>query len=342
MSLSDETRIQRRPLPRRGRTLALALAFALLLAGCGGGTDEASIDEVTLDWAYYNPVSLVLKEHGLLEEALADEGITVNWVHSAGSNKALEYIASDSVDFSSSAGAAALLARINGTPLVSVYSYSRPEWTALVTTADSPIQSVEDLAGASVAVTRGTDPYIFLLRALADHGLSESDIEVVLLQHADGRNALIGGQVDAWAGLDPMMADAELLDGARLFYRAADLNTYGVLNVNEQFAADHPDIVETVIGAYEEGRRWALENPGELATILADAAGLTEEVAALQLERTDLSTPVIGDAQRQTILGAGIALQESGVIPDDVDVEQAVDDFLVETFSGFTAALESP
>ena len=214
-----------------------------------------------------------------------------------------------------------------------MYAYSQPEWTALVTNDDSGISKVEDLAGKTVAVTRGTDPYIFLVRALADHGLTENDIEQVLLQHADGRNALINGDVDAWAGLDPMMAEAELEQGAVLFYRAPELNTWGVLNVDETFAADHPEIVESVIAAYERGRAWSLENPDELATILAEAAGLTDEVARRQLERTDLSTPAIGSVQRDSILGAGTVLQEAGVIETGVDVEATVDELLDESFT---------
>jgi len=51
-----------------------------------------------------------------------------------------------------------------------------------------------------------------------------------LLQHADGKTALIRGDVDAWAGLDPMMAQAEIEDGARLS-TATRANTWGILNV---------------------------------------------------------------------------------------------------------------
>ena len=164
-----------KPNPRhRQRTRFGAVLLVSLIVGvaCGGGTDAGSVEEITVDWAYYNPVSLVLKEKGWLEEEL--EGTTVNWVQSAGSNKALEFLAARSIDFGSSAGAAALLAKINGTSINSVYAYSQPEWTALVTNADSGISKVEDLAGKTVAVTRGTDPYIFLVRALgrprADRG----------------------------------------------------------------------------------------------------------------------------------------------------------------------------
>ena len=63
---------------------------------------------------------------------------------------------------------AALVAKINGNPIKSIYVYSRPEWTALVTRKDTGIAKVADLKGKRVAVTRGTDPHIFLVRALAE------------------------------------------------------------------------------------------------------------------------------------------------------------------------------
>jgi ABC-type nitrate/sulfonate/bicarbonate transport system substrate-binding protein len=133
----------------------------------------------------------------------------------AGSNKALEFLNAGSIDFGSTAGAAALIGKINGNPIKSIYVYSRPEWTALVTRKDTGITKVEDLKGKRVAVTRGTDPHIFLVRALQEAKLTEKDVKLVLLQHADGRTALERGDVDAWAGLDPLMAQAEVESGAQ-------------------------------------------------------------------------------------------------------------------------------
>ena len=197
---------------------------------------------VRLDYAYYNPSSLVLRRFGWLEEALQEQGIGVEWVLSAGSNKANEYLRSEAIDFGSTAGAAALLARANGSPIKTVYIYSKPEWTALVVPADSPITSVADLKGKKVAATKGTDPYFFLLRSLNEAGLSGADVEVVNLQHADGRTALERGEVDAWAGLDPHMAASELEAGSKLLYRNIDFNTYGFLNANEEFIAQYPEL----------------------------------------------------------------------------------------------------
>ena len=157
-----------------------------------------------------------------------------------------------------------------------------------------------DLKGKRVAVTRGTDPHIFLVRALLSAGLSEKDITPVLLQHADGKTALIRGDVDAWAGLDPMMAQAEIEDGAKLFYRKADANTWGILNVREQFLKDHPDIVRRVLGAYEDARKYSLANYDELKKTFIGVTKLPENVVDKQLkERTELTHSRIGNPQRE-------------------------------------------
>ncbi len=311
-------------LSRSGVTAAAAVVISL---AAGSATPAwADVDSIRLDYAYYSPVSLVLKEQGWLEEEFAADGIEINWVLSLGSNKALEFLNSGSVDFSSSAGAAALLAKVNGNPLKSIYIYSKPEWTALVTRPDTGIAKIEDLKGKTVAVTRGTDPYIFLLRALDSVGLTEKDIQPVLIQHPDGKNALVNGDVDAWAGLDPHMAQAELDNDAVLFYRNADANTYGVLNVREAFAEENPELVERVLAVYEKARKWSLQHPDEVRAALVRATKISDEVAAIQLEqRTDLSDPIIGEKQRESILAAGIVLQKAGIIPADVDVEATVE-----------------
>jgi sulfonate transport system substrate-binding protein len=307
---------------RRGLAAMIAL---LAIAPAGAGATDA-LKEIRIDWATYNPVSLILKQKGMLEKEFAKDGIRIIWVQSAGSNKALEYLNAGSIDFGSTAGSAALVARINGNPIKSIYVYSRPEWTALVVLKDSPIKTVADLKGKRVAVTRGTDPHIFLVRALLGAGLSEKDITPVLLQHADGKTALIRGDVDAWAGLDPMMAQAEIEDGARLFFRKAEANTWGILNVREQFLKEHPDVVRRVLATYEEARKYALANYDELKKSFMAATRLTDAVADRQFkERTDLSYSRIGAPQRESILAAGLALQQAGVIDAKVDVRTSLD-----------------
>ena len=306
------------------RALAAIIAVAALLPS--GAYAAETLKEIHIDWATYNPVSMILKQKGLLENEFAKDGIGIVWVQSAGSNKALEFLNAGSIDFGSTAGSAALAARINGNPIKSIYVYSRPEWTALVTAKDSKIATVADLKGKRVAVTRGTDPHIFLVRALLDAGLSERDITPVLLQHADGKTALIRGDVDAWAGLDPMMAQAEIEDGAKLFFRKPDANTWGILNVREQFLKDYPDIVRRVLAVYEDARKYSLANYDDLKQTFISVTKLPDAVVDKQLkERTELTHSRIGAPQRDSILAAGLALQQAGVIDAKVDVKATLD-----------------
>jgi sulfonate transport system substrate-binding protein len=305
-----------------------SLAVAFLAAALSGTTAPAAekIKQIRIDWATYNPVSMLLKEKQLLEKEFAKDDIGVLWVQTLGSNKALEFLNVGSIDFGSTAGAAALVAKINGNPIKSIYVYSRPEWTALVTRKDTAINQIPDLKGKRVAVTRGTDPHIFLVRALQTAGLTERDITPVLLQHPDGKTALIRGDVDAWAGLDPMMAQAEVEEGARLFYRNKDANTWGILNAREEFLKDHPDIVRRVLAVYEDARKAALANYDGLKRIFIAATKLDGAVVDKQLkERTELTHNKIGAAQRESNLQAGLALQKAGVVPASVDVRQTLD-----------------
>ncbi len=308
----------------RRYTLRLLAALGLTLSTAAATSAQAQVKEIRIDWATYNPVSLVLKDKGLLEEEFKKDGIGIRWVQSAGSNKALEFLNAGSLDFGSTAGAAALIAKVNGNPIQSIYVYSRPEWTALVTKGDSQIKTVADLKGKRVAVTRGTDPHIFLVRALAENKLTEKDVKLVLLQHADGRLALERGDVEAWAGLDPIMASAEVEGGARLFYRKAEANTWGVLNVREEFAKANPDIVKRVLKVYETARKQSLANTADLTKSLVAATKLPDTVIARQLERTELTHGPIGKPQADSIIAAGLALQEAGVIEPGVDVKATV------------------
>lgn len=301
---------------------------ALFAAWLPSAAHAAPPKEVRLDYAYYAPTSLVLKQQGLLEKALEPQGISVKWVFSQGSNRSLEYLNGGSTDFASTAGLAAVLSRANGAPIKTVYVASRPEWTALVVPKDSPIQSVADLKGKKVAATKGTDPFLFLLQSLQKAGLNKNDVEIVHLQHPDGRVALERGDVQAWAGLDPLMASSELQAGSRLLYRNRDFNSYSVLSVTETFAKQQPALIEQVIAAYEQARQWAIANPDALAQLLADEAKLPLEVARLQLSRTDFSNSQPGAEHVNALKAAAPILLEEGLVRPGTDVAGVVDQLI--------------
>lgn len=314
------------------RLIAAILIPLATLVTLGVARAEAPA-EIRIDYAYYSPTSLVLKRFGWLEEDLKGDKVAVKWVLSQGSNRALEFLKGNSVDFGSAAGLASVLSKANGNPIKAVYIPSRPEWTALVVTKDSPITSIKDLKGKKVAATKGTDPFLFTLRALRTEGLKKSDIEHVSLQHADGRAALEKGDVDAWAGLDPLMAASEIDAGSRLIYRNVDFNTYCFLNTTETFAKEHPDYVKKVIAAYEKARKWTLEHPEETAKIVAEEAKISLPVAKLQLSRNDFSNPVPGKQHAKALKSAAPILIEEELVKKGTNVDLVIDQLVEPTFA---------
>jgi sulfonate transport system substrate-binding protein len=77
MEISTMPRISR-------RALAAIIAITALIPGNVSAAD--ALKEIRLDWATYNPVSMILKQKGLLEKEFAKDGIGIVWVQSAGSN----------------------------------------------------------------------------------------------------------------------------------------------------------------------------------------------------------------------------------------------------------------
>ncbi|MEZ0366365.1 aliphatic sulfonate ABC transporter substrate-binding protein [Mycobacterium sp. pUA109] len=280
------------------RLTATVVIGMLAASACGTNGASPTSKQIHLDYAYYNPLSLVVRDRHLLE----NDGYQVTWVLSAGSNKANEGLRSNALDFGSTAGAAALAARANGTPIKVVQIWAKPEWAALVVAKDSPLTSVADLRGKKIAVTKGTDPYYFLLQALATAGLSRKDVEIVNLQHADGKTALERGDVDAWSGLDPFIAQTVQEQGSRFLYRNPDFNTYGVLNAREEVISSRPDVVQSVTNVYQEARTWATAHPDELTQLLAREAKISSSVAKEELQRTALDIDLVpGDPLRAVL-----------------------------------------
>jgi len=325
--------------------VAILATAAIALTGCAGEgsavqeeaaptTEGWSSDVLNIDFATYNPLSLIIKDQGWLEEATGGD-VTVNWIQSAGSNKANEALRAGSIDVGSTAGSAALLARSNGSPIQVIDIYSQPNWAALLVPAGSSITDVSELTGKSVAATKGTDPYFFLLQSLAEAGLSLSDVNVQNLQHADGKAALESGAVDAWSGLDPLLSTSVALAGSKIIYDNIDFNSYGFLNATETFLEKSPDLAQLVVDAYEKARAYAIENPEETAAILAEVAAIDPAIAtAVIADRTNLEVdPIPGKAQIDVLTVIGPIFVESGDVASQDLIDTALDSLLNPTFA---------
>lgn len=294
---------------------------------------SAEIKELRVDYATYSPTSLVIRKMGWMEEEFKKDNIPVKWVFSQSSANALDFLKKGSVDFGSTAGLAAVLARANGATIKGVYIYSKPEWAALAVRKDSPINTVKELKGKKIAANPGTDPYLFVLRSLDAAGMSKADVEMVPLNHVLGRKALEAKEVDAWGGLDPHLSASVLEAGTRIIYANPDFCTYGFLNVNDAFAAANPAIVKRVVKVYEKARQWVLANNEATAKLMSEEGKVSLDVAKMQIKRNDFSNPVPGTEHIKALKAGVPTLVSEKLVTSEAVALKAIDDLVDSSFA---------
>lgn len=316
---------------------AFLASLALAATSLSGWAQPSALKEIKLDYAYYAPASLLIKRNGWLEDAFKAQGTTVKWVFSRGSNNSLEFLNSGASNFALTSSVSSLVARSNGQPVKAILNYAWAEGSGFVVLPNSPIQAVKDLKGKKIAVTKGTDPYFYLLRSLDANGLEPSDVEIVHLQHPEGKAALEQGRVDAWVGIDPHLSAAQIA-GVRTVYKNPDYALGAFLNTSESFLKEHPEAVKTVLRTYERARKWILQNPTEIAKIVAEETQLPEAVATRQLARIDFSRTVPGDYNIQSIKPVIPLLLEAGTLRKGVNADAALNSLIEPALAAAVAA----
>jgi sulfonate transport system substrate-binding protein len=103
------------------------------------------------------------------------------------------------------------------------------------------------------------------------------------------------------------MGRSRSADGAD---RDVSFNSYGVLNVRDEFAKQYPAYVKRVLAAYEKARLWAIQNPAEFRALYGRTAKINDAVVDKVLGRTNLSNPVLGDEQKKVIAASGDVTEE--------------------------------
>jgi NitT/TauT family transport system substrate-binding protein len=116
----------------------------------------------------------------------------------------------------------AIVLRSQGVPIKIVYLGHR-YGSAVVVGAKSPIQSVRDLAGKTIAIpTRFSDEHLIVVRALEQSGLPRSAVKFVEMAPPDVASALAVKAIDAFSMGEPFPSQAEMGGYGRILFKAAD------------------------------------------------------------------------------------------------------------------------
>lgn len=190
---------------------------------------------------------------------------------------------------------------------------------------DSAIRTPADLKGKRVGYVRATTAQYFLVRLLAEQGLTLADVTPVALSPQDGLSAFSQGSLDAWViyGVQGNLARSRL--GARVLTTGLGRLSGNYLHAALDDALKDPPRRAAIVdhlGRAKEAHAWAEANPDVWAAAQSKATGVAVEIYQQQHRersaRTEIA-PVNADAvaSQQTVADT---FAQIGAIPAKVDV----------------------
>ncbi|MHA6250585.1 TAXI family TRAP transporter solute-binding subunit [Oceanobacillus sp. CAU 1775] len=190
--------------------LAMLVAVTLLLAACGGddngadgedGEDPELISMLTggTSGTYYplggEMATIITNETGIQTDALSSNASADNVQDLADGNAELAFVQTDVVAFAYEG-----INAFDGNKVDNVLAIGNlyPETVQVVVRADAGINSVEDLAGATVSVgAPGSGTYINAEQILEAHGMTMDDIDAEHLDFGESTGGIQDGNIDA-------------------------------------------------------------------------------------------------------------------------------------------------
>lgn len=297
-------------------------ALVALAALCA--LPAVAAETIRIGYQKSSTLTVILKTNGALEKALSPLGYEIAWREFTSGLPLLEALNVGSVDFSADvADTVPIFAQAAGAKLVFVAEEAAsPQAQAIVVSKESPVQTVGDLKGKKVAVTKAAGSHYLLLAALKKAGLSFAEITPAYLTPADGRSALTAGHVDAWVAWDPFFAVAQDQSGVRLIADGTGLANYKRYYLAAKaFAERHPDALDVIYGKLKETGAWVKADPAAAATLLSGLWGLDarsiEKANARRSYRVGAVTRD-GLAEQQSIADAFLAEK---LLPAPVDTK---------------------
>jgi NitT/TauT family transport system substrate-binding protein len=274
----------------------------------GGGCGVEQIDVGVIPIVAIAPLALGV-EKGFFEE----EGLDVELHIAQGGAALVPAVASGQYEFAFSNNLSVLLARARGLPVRIVSAANSagtapdPIEEALAVPAGSPIRSVADLAGQTVAVnTLNNIVHLANLQTLEDAGVDPSTVQFIEVGFPDMPLALEEGRVDAADVAEPFLTEVTQAGGTVIAepFRVLQPDLYiSSWFTTDQFIAQNSECVTAFVTALDRSKDYAAANTEEVRALIPELLGVDEQLAqeiALAYWPTGLpdeeSLEVLGDA----------------------------------------------
>jgi NitT/TauT family transport system substrate-binding protein len=282
---------------RRMSTTGIA-ALLLATAGCGGGSDSEPSSSSGLEKSSINVGLLPVADAAQLKLAIdrgffRAEGLTVKTQVLQGGAEGPPKLSSGALDISFGAYVPFFMAKEGGFPLhivADAFQSSAGTHTILVA-KDSPIHTVQDLAGKTIGVNVKRNLSSLIVQAtLQPQGVKLDDYKnFVPIPFPNMQAALKSHSVDAVQAVEPFSTQMQESIGARL-----------VTDLSQGPTANFP------IAGYASTESWAKKNPKTLAAFQRAIAKAQALLADRQVLAQTLPTYTQIDAGTAATLHVGV------------------------------------
>ncbi|MBA3596160.1 MAG: ABC transporter substrate-binding protein [Methylibium sp.] len=165
------------------------------------------------------------------------------------------------------------------------------EQTALIVPTDSPVKNVAELKGKRIAFPgEGSQQYPLLLKALADAGMTESDVVLFKTDGAQVPTLLLNKSVDAGITWDPHVSNALAVGHSRVLLKAEEImpimQGHYVGNgeyVHNDFLAKRPEVVQDLVTANARAIDFIIKDPKGATQLWSKQIGFDEKVITFSL-----------------------------------------------------------
>ncbi|GAA3208659.1 NrtA/SsuA/CpmA family ABC transporter substrate-binding protein [Actinocorallia longicatena] len=245
--------------------LALTLPFT---AACGSSGDEAGASGtvvVRIPDPGNDGYLAAAKKDGSFDAALKKVHARVQWAGDFPTfAPAAQAINSGSLDLAIGSITSAIAA-LSVKPSFKIFAVIPPDRAGegIIVKNGSPIKSVADLAGRSVAVGKGGSSEYLLLKALETFNVPVDKVKRVYLPPGETAAVFGSGKVDAWATFSTFLAPAVTGLDARILVDGGQIKSdnYALWVASNKVLDAHPDVVKAVFGFLKEGSAKEIADP---------------------------------------------------------------------------------
>ncbi len=275
-------------------SLSVFLAAVAVAGACGPAAfaahDTPKIISITYVKFPLNAPLILAKVLGLYEKEFAKDGSTVEWPALETGPGQADALAAGAVQFASALSADSVLgARSRGEPVRAFAVFARAPRAFCLMTKNPALKSMAGLKGRTVAGPKGTQLHLMLMAGLEKAGLSDKDITFVNMSVPQSMSALLSGGVDAALAAGPGRIKAEA-DGASVVVCGEGLTKGLILTaVNEDFAREHPDMVDRYRKVQAEALEFLTSHPAEARAMIAQETGISQNDVERLLPEYDFS-----------------------------------------------------